>query len=63
VISKAFNEVLQAMAKLYKEVITLPLADSLTLEEVIQDRFYPYFEKYLGALDGSYIPAYIRLDY
>jgi hypothetical protein len=57
-ISRNFHEVLNALLHLYKDVVKGP---SPELSELIEDddRFWPYFEDCVGAIDGTHIPVYV----
>lgn len=62
VVSKAFNEVLLGLVQLFRHIVTVPEPDAPVPEEIADNARFHYFEDCIGALDGSHIPAWIRLD-
>ncbi|CAA0823514.1 Unknown protein [Striga hermonthica] len=57
-ISRHFNNVLKAVKSLSREFLRPPSLE--TPPEILRsNRFHPYFEDCIGAIDGMHIPAYV----
>ena len=55
-------KVLSGLLKLYKEVVWLP--KNVTPEEITKDpKWYPFFTNYIGALNSTYLPIFIKGGY
>eukprot|EP00268_Persea_americana_P058978 TRINITY_DN7185_c0_g1_i15.p1 TRINITY_DN7185_c0_g1~~TRINITY_DN7185_c0_g1_i15.p1 ORF type:complete len:191 (+),score=11.14 TRINITY_DN7185_c0_g1_i15:373-945(+) len=60
-ISRYFNKVLNAIVMLSKHYITPPTQDT-PLEISSKSIYYPYFKDCVGAIDGTHVPAIVRMD-
>jgi len=59
-ISRAFNNVLDAMVELYTAIVKQPAASQPTPPRIRNDpKMFPYFKDCLGAADGTHIHAHI----
>jgi hypothetical protein len=57
---RTFNYILNALVLLYSEIIKQPKAELLIPREIIDNlKLWPYFKDCVGAIDGTYIHAYI----
>ena len=52
-----FNEALDALTVLGKEVIQLPNVNIVPLEIENNPKMMPFFKNCIGALDGTHIPS------
>jgi hypothetical protein len=59
-ISRVFNKILRALLPLKKEVVSQPTEATPVPSFLRNDeRFWPYFEHYVGALDGTHVDAHL----
>ncbi|VAI18413.1 unnamed protein product [Triticum turgidum subsp. durum] len=56
-VSRYFNIVLRAMGELARDLIYIRSTDTHTKITSSPNRFYPYFEGCIGALDGTHVKA------
>ncbi|GAV59733.1 LOW QUALITY PROTEIN: DDE_4 domain-containing protein, partial [Cephalotus follicularis] len=56
-----FKVVLKSVLKLYKYIIRAP-NDSTPPKIINSRRFFPYFEDYVGAMNGTHVRAFIPLE-
>ena len=62
-ISCCFQQVLKASLFLYAEWVKLPAIPHMLSNHITSNpKFTSYFNNYLGALDGTYVPAHISSD-
>ncbi|RWR86423.1 putative nuclease HARBI1 [Cinnamomum micranthum f. kanehirae] len=60
-ISRYFNQTLDAVLKLSKYYLK-PSNEDIPPEIANNPIFYPYFKDCVGAIDGTHIPAWVRLE-
>lgn len=62
-ISRIFNEVLTAVARLSLDYVRLPASDQQLATRIRDDpKYFPYFDNCLGALDGTHIDAHVPTE-
>jgi hypothetical protein len=59
-ISRVFNTVLDAILKLYPEVVKQPSNDIVPVRIRNDSKMYPYFKGCIGAADGTHIHAHVH---
>lgn len=60
-VSRYFNAVLDALCVLSRDLITMRTTETHPKISNSSGRFHPYFEKCIGALDGTHIPAWVPI--
>lgn len=59
-VSHVFHEVLEALMILHQKIVLLPNSDTPLADRIAKNsKYFPYFENYIGALDGIHIPAHV----
>lgn len=58
-ISRAVNEVLEAVLELYPDIVKPPPTGEIPTEIREDPRRFPWFADAIGAVDGTHIPAYV----
>lgn len=59
-VSSVFHKVSISLFHLYVETVNLSTKDNILHPQIAEDtKYFSYFQDYLDALDGIYIPAHI----
>ncbi|XP_060205092.1 uncharacterized protein LOC132632956 isoform X1 [Lycium barbarum] len=61
-VSRHFHTVLRAILGLYEKFIKQPDGSQVPSEIASNQRFYPYFKDFIGAIDGTHIRAKVSQD-
>ena len=62
-VSRCFHQVLDALLILHKQVVKLPGATQPLDPRIADDeKYFPYFQDCIGALDGTHVDAFIQSE-
>ncbi|WVZ87950.1 hypothetical protein U9M48_034523 [Paspalum notatum var. saurae] len=61
-ISRHFHTVLDALCVLSRDLIKIRTTETHPKISTSTGRFHPYFEKCIGALDGTHVPAFVPIE-
>ena len=62
-IHSCFHEVLDALLILHTHFVSLPTANTPIASRIFDDdKYYPFFEDCIGALDGTHIPMFVPAE-